>query len=381
MTLKVRQWAHGGGPLTPLQWQGWQDMEPQLVLVFAAPEHFIAGELAGVLAQAFPKACLAGCSTAGEIVPGGAMTGAATVTALHFDHTQVRQAVTELSHMGDSRAAGMRLGEQLVGPELDAVLVFAQGVRVNGSAVVAGLADVLGDQLPIIGGLAGDGTAFRQTWVLSNQGPSTTHLVAVGLYGTALQLGYGAFGGWTPFGPARRVTRCAGNVLYELDGEPALEVYKRYLGEYAVDLPASALHFPLAMEGRNRECSGLIRSVLGVDGQQGSMILAGEIDPEGYLRLMHASRDALVDGAQWAAKSAATRLGVPPQLALLVSCVGRKVVMGSQTDEEVEAVADVVGHGVPLTGFYAYGEISPLDGANYGRLHNQTMTVSLWAER
>jgi hypothetical protein len=183
-------------------------------------------------------------------------------------------------------------------------------------------------------------------------------------------------GGWEAFGPARKVTRSDGNVLAELDGEPALDIYKRYLGDYAKDLPSSGLLFPfLMLDGNERRC-GLIRTTLGIDEQRGTLTMAGEIDPGGYLRMMHASTDKLVDGAEAAAREA---LRVPPpageSLAILVSCVGRKLVMGDRIDEEVEVVAGVLGAAAVLAGFYSYGEFGPVAAAPECLLHNQTMTV------
>ena len=128
---------------------------------------------------------------------------------------------------------------------------------------------------------------------------------------------------------------------------------------------------------------GLIRTILGIDEAIGSLTLAGDIAEGCYLRLMHATNDSLVDGAHEAAIST----GVDGQssaqhLALLVSCVGRKLVMGARVDEEVEAVTAVLGGNVRVAGFYSYGEISPGSDDSAGSdLHNQTMTITHLTER
>jgi hypothetical protein len=293
----------------------------------------------------------------------------------------VQQFSTELHGMEDSQAAGRRLAQGLPPEGLRAILIFGQGVHINGSAVIAGMAEVVGSEMPITGGLAGDAGAFVQTWVLDRAGVSSSRLVCIGLYGDSLRLAHGTFGGWSPFGPARKVTRSLNNVLYELDGESALSVYKRYLGEHAAGLPASGLLFPFSMLGQDHSELGLIRTILGIDEGDGSLTLAGDIDPQGYLKLMHASTDALVGGAEAAAEMACAKQTCgTDSLSLLVSCVGRKLVMGGRVDEEVEAVAATLGKGTTLAGFYSYGEISPSGRVGECKLHNQTMTITCIAE-
>ena len=354
-------------------------IDPNLVIAFGSVECMQLA--ASHLAAAFPAARRIGCSTAGEISMDGVSDGRCVVTAVRFAKTALVEVSTQLAGMGDSRKAGRRLGQQLSPDGLRAVLLFGQGVEINGSALVAGMTEILGWAVPITGGLAGDGGAFRQTWVLDDTGVGEHTIVALGLYGSDLVFSHGSFGGWTPFGPARKITRCEGNILYELDGEPALAIYKRYLGEYAKDLPASGLLFPFSMLGSNHNEVGLIRTILAVNENDGSLTLAGEIDTDGYLKLMHASTDALVSGAETAAEAARDMHFSGGQgLALLVSCVGRKLVMGERVDEEVEVVSEVFGPNTVCAGFYSYGEISPFHAGVECRLHNQTMTVTFIGE-
>jgi len=352
-----------------------------LLLVFGSLDHFSPPGLKEVLSKAFPKALLLGCSTAGEITAGGVDDGTCTITAINFSEARLCQGSTRLAGMDDSFAAGQRLGQQLATENLKAVLLFGPGVKINGSALVNGMTSVIGSVIPITGGLAGDGGAFKETFTLDSDGVSTDRVVAVGLCSPGLKFAHGSFGGWEPFGPTRKVTRCAGNILYELDGEPALDIYRRYLGEHAKGLPASGLLFPFSMLGEDHSALGIIRTILGIDEENGSLVLAGEIIPDGFLRLMHASTDKLVNGAESAAEAAASMIQAPGEsLAILVSCVGRKLVMGERVDEEVEAVGDVLGHHAVLTGFYSYGEISPFTPGASCKLHNQTMTITCLSE-
>lgn len=357
-------------------------IEPQLILVFGYTAHFADPALNASLTAYFPKAQRVGCTTAGEISPGGVVNHSTVVTALHFESVGFKVATAALESMEKSFDAGADLAKKLLAPELKAVLVLGQGVNINGSGLIAGMAGELGDAMPITGGLAGDDGAFVKTYTLSNAGVSSSEVVAIGFEGEKLIFSHGSFGGWKAFGPTRKVTRCVGNILYELDGAPALDVYKKYLGEYAKDLPGSGLLFPFEMLSDARESLGQIRTILGVNEDDGSLVLAGVINPDGYLRLMHAHTNDLVDGAETAAKAsiAAAQDCQGQALGLLVSCVGRKLVMGGRVDEEVEAVQEILGENTVLCGFYSNGEICPGYQLETCSLHNQTMTITYLAE-
>lgn len=355
---------------------------PQLVLAFAAPAFFADGTLAGRLRAAYPGAVIAGCSTAGEIAGPMVYDQRCVLTSLSFEDTDVHAASTTLDAMADSAAAGAALAAQLPHQGLAAALLLGVGVAVNGSALVAAFERGLPAGVAVSGGLAADGGAFERTWTLGPAGCADNRVVAVGLYGTRLRLGHGSVGGWQPFGPTRRITRADGNVLYELDCERALDIYKLYLGSYADGLPASGLLFPFELQGDEHAC-GVIRTILAMDEASGSLVLAGDVPVDGHLRLMHADTEKLIDGAEAAARHAAGAHGTAPQgdcLALLVSCVGRRLVMGDRIDEEVEAVAAIFGERTVLAGFYSNGEIAaPAPGAPC-RLHNQTMTITVLGE-
>lgn len=355
---------------------------PDLIIVFGAVSFFDSPLLTETLSKLAPEAALLGCSTAGEIAVDRVYDNSCIVTAVKFAHTQLKAVTTEILSMADSYSAGQRLGSALDHQNLVAVLLLGTGVEINGSALVSGLEQSLPRGVSISGGLAADAGAFKQTWTLGPAGASDKHLVAIGLYGDKIQLSYGTFAGWEPFGPARKVTRCDGNVLYELDGTRALDVYKRYLGDYAKDLPGSGLLFPFAMLNNEREKQGIFRTILAVNEDEGSLTLAGDIDPNGYLELMHSSTEKLINGAETAAQTAKkTHANTPGEsLAILVSCIGRKLVMGDRIDEEVEAVADTLGKNTTITGYYSNGEIAGTEFLSECRLHNQTMTITWISE-
>lgn len=356
-----------------------QAMEPDLILVFGALPFFESPRFDDALKRVVPRAVVAGCSTAGEIAADRVYDDTCVVTALRFEQTRVTAASTVIGGMGDSFSAGERLAASLNNADLTAVLLFSTGVAVNGSALVHGLRSVLPEQVSISGGLAADAGAFLQTWTLGPQGVAKDRIVAIGLYGERLHVASGSFAGWQPFGPARRVTRCADNILYELDGRPALDIYKSYLGEYAKDLPGAGLLFPFEMLGPNQERSGVFRTMLGMNEEDGSLILAGDIDPGGYLTLMHSTTDDLVNAARTAALGVMGAVGEAAgsvALAIMVSCVGRKLAMGARIDEEVEAAVSVMGKRTVVAGFYSNGEIVSSLQHRESRLNNQTMTIT-----
>jgi len=358
------------------------DFDPALVLAFGATAFFEEGEVYEALRRRCPNAAIAGCSTAGEIRGREVLDGRCVVTALAFDSARAVARAARLASMGDSFGAGWKLAQALPADGLRAVFILGTGVRINGSALVRGVQAGLPEDVSISGGLAADAGAFTRTWTMGPDGCADDRVVAVGLYGPALRLGYGSYAGWIPFGPARKVTRCADNVLYELDGERALDIYKRYLGEHAAGLPASGLLFPFEMLGAKLERRGIFRTILGVDELEGSLTLAGDIEPDGYLKLMHAGTERLIQGAETAAQAALVTMGEAHGrgLAILVSCVGRKLAMGHRAEEEVEAVVDQFGEGTTVAGYYSNGEIAGACFQGQCSLHNQTMTITWIAE-
>lgn len=359
------------------------EMDPQFVLVFSCIKFLHDADLVSALRDAFAGAALVGCSTAGEVCMDGVAEGSCVITAVRFGgDARVRLVEAYIPDMTDSRAAGDHVGRSLAEPDLRAVLLFGKGLDINGSALIDGIAAQVGADVPVSGGLAGDDGAFVGTLTLSSSGISVDGVVAVGLYGDDLIVGHGSFGGWSSFGPVHKVTGCEGNTLYELDGQPALTVYKRYLESSANLLPASGLLFPFEMLRNDRSPDGLMRAVLGVDEERESLTLAGDIYSDGYLRLMHAATDQLVGGAAQAARLACRSLPEPrgEALAILVSCIGRKMVMGGRAGSEIEAVSRVLGSKAAIAGFYSYGEIGPFSTTNDCMLHNQSMTVTYLSE-
>ncbi|MEZ4774679.1 MAG: FIST N-terminal domain-containing protein [Bacteroidia bacterium] len=363
-----------------------QSSTPQLVLFFGGKNALVSGEIYQTLKNSFPESELVGCTTSGEILGDEVMDETVVVSTITLEKTPVRVESLLISDVENSFSAGSVLGGRLSAEDLKAVFIISDGNRVNGSELVKGLTHALVDDVVITGGLAGDGPRFEQTLVSHNHVPESGRIAAIGFYGSAIQVGHGSVGGWDVFGPERMITRAEKNILFELDGKPALDLYKTYLGEESEKLPGSALQFPLSIRENAHPGSGTVRTILSINEAEGAMIFAGDM-PEGYVaQLMMANFDRLVDGAAEAATYASLntiREASGDKLALLISCVGRKIVLGQRIADEAEAVGEVleekIGH-VARIGFYSYGEISPHVEAGNCELHNQTMTITVFAE-
>lgn len=361
-----------------------KNISPQLVLLFGNTEYFTEDGLAKRVSAEFPHATVIGCSTAGEISNSGVFDETLVVTGTAFEKANLRSAWADVKSMSTTAETGQALGERLNGADLKAVFVLGCGLDINGSALIKGMKGVLKSDVIVTGGLAGDSGLFQKTFTLLNGQISDRQAVAFGIYGKDVQVAFGSMGGWEAFGPIRRVTNSASNVLFELDGEPALDIYKKYLGDKVANLPFSGLLYPFALLKDNHDNLGLIRTILAVNEEEKSLTFAGDIPMGGLVRLMHTNNEGLVAGAKTAAESAFQDKSDTSlhenALSILISCVGRKLIMGDEVEDELDVVREVLGEGTVI-GFYSYGEICPQGTAADCRLHNQTMTVTHFYEK
>lgn len=381
MDIEQKVWTAEDGWRTLRSFES--DGATALVLVFAAPGLLDDGEKWREIAAAHPGARLIGCSTGGEIAGDEVSDDSVVVTALRLGSSNVATTWVDLADFsGDSRAAGAALAAKLPAEGLKSAFVLSDGTQVNGAQLAVGMREALGDGVLLTGGLAGDGAAFGRTVVgVDDAAPQSGRIAAVGFYGAGLTVRHGSFGGWDRFGPERRITRSVANVLYEIDGEPALDLYKRYLGDDAAGLPGGALLFPLAVRAGDGGTE-LVRTIVGVDEAAKTMTFAGDVPEGATAQLMRGHFDHLIQGAEVAAEQAGgdADAGEGPRLAILISCIGRKLLLGRRITDEAEACADVLGPRTTQAGFYSYGELSPLMTGGSCELHNQTMTITIIAE-
>lgn len=351
----------------------------QLVIVFGSRILLSSPGFYEEIRNQYPKAEILMNSTSGEIIDTQVNDDTISLTAIRFDKTKFTSQSINISDFSNSLEAGKIIADKFPHEGLSNILVISDGQMVNGSDLVSGLQSSLPKSVVVTGGLAGDGSRFQKTLVGLNEQPSEGKIIAVGFYGNNLTVSHGSMGGWDPFGPERLVTKATANVLFELDGQPALSVYKKYLGEYSDELPGSALLFPLSVKLNESEES-VVRTILSINEDDQSLTFAGNIPIGSYARLMKANFDRLIEGASNAAMNSLQKLE-KPDLAILISCVGRKLVLNQRIEEEVEVIRDILGKTTAITGFYSYGEISPNKGYMNCELHNQTMTITTMSEK
>lgn len=376
MKTKQQLWTEGKG------WKGLDGTlrEAELVIYFGGQGVLDNGERYAELRAAYPKAHLLGCSTGGEIYNDEAIDKSIAAVVVKFEKTLLQAASQKISRPQDSYECGRKIAQALSGNGLRNIFLLSDGTHVNGSDLVRGMYNVLDKKTIVTGGLAGDAADFKKTLVGLDGPPESGVIAAIGFYGDSLHVGYGSVGGWDVFGPERIITRSKDNVLYELDGKPALDLYKEYLGPDAEGLPGSALLFPLSIRPEEGSENETVRTIVGVNEADKSMTFAGDVT-EGYVaQLMHGDFGNLVKGAAHAAELALNPQNGSDSLAILVSCIGRKLLLGQNISDETEAIAEAFKRKIPTIGFYSYGEICHQQFTGDCSLHNQTMTVTVLHE-
>jgi len=323
----------------------------------------------------YPNATIVICSTSGQISNINLVQNNLVATAIAFEKTKIRTTEIDILLNPDIKLLGKKIKEDLLSDDLKSILVFSEGSFINGTELINELILQTRETVPIFGGLAGDEYNFEKTIVGLNSDASPGKIVAIGFYGDNIHFGFASEGGWSDFGPEREVTHSEKNILYKIGDRFALDLYKEYLGKYAEELPGSSLYFPLSMK-ENPLSEPVVRTILSIDEEKKSMTFAGDIPIGSKVRLMKGNFDKLIDASYNAASLIHNNQSNKPELALLVSCVGRKIVLGDRIEEEIEVVREVFGDNMLICGFYSYGEISPTLNKVACELHNQTMTIT-----
>lgn len=365
---------------TPFEFEHSRELKKPLVLVFGNRFILEDGNIFDEVRELFPDGHLVFGTTSGEIIDNTVLEDTAVLTAISFERSSflVRRK-NVLDFNGNLTQLGKSLSDSFPKENLKHLYILSEGSTVNGSTLIAGLELGKDKAIGLSGGLSADGDLFEKTLVSYNERPKEGEIVAIGFYGDTLEISSANYGGWTPFGPERIITKSKGNILFELDGKPALDLYKNYLGDKAKDLPKSALFYPLSIR-ETKDAQPIVRTILNIDHRLNTMTLAGDVPQGAKVQLMMSSVDDIANGANMAGQLAMKGRVKNPELALLVSCIGRKLVMDQRTEEEIEEVKSVIGEKVFVAGYYSYGEMAPFFEKGPCKLHNQTMTLTLFSE-
>jgi hypothetical protein len=344
-----------------------------------------ATEIAETLRTKLPDVPTIGCSTDGEITSAGLSVDSVTLMLLASPRMRAKaHVIPNLSE--DSERAGIELAKALHDDEARVLMLLPDGLTGNGSAIIRGAQEILGRQFVIAGGTAGDRGRFVKTFQCADGKAHTDALIGLMLYSpTPLELGYGVMSGWRPIGIAKEVTHAEANTVYEIEGETALDMYSRFLGDKASQLPGIGVEYPFALVDRYGEVDTkgiregesyfLMRAPMVVDREKGAVTFAAEIPQGSRIKMTRGKSDEVISASREAASRSLEGLGGPPDAVFFFSCMARKVVLGRRTNLEITAAQEVLGENTPMIGFYTYGEI-----ANCGetfpmcRFHNETAT-------
>ncbi len=356
------------------------DLKPNVVIAFANIEWANDPQLLKELKQHLPGIEIVGCSTAGEISNVGLFEKSMVLTAIRFESSSSKVQIMNEKVSADQRQSGRNLGQKLKDKNLRGLFLFAPGVTVQGSALLHGVKEAVGPDALLLGGLAGDSGKFVKTAVFHNDQTYSDHIIGLGFYGENIDFSHSSKAGFRSFGGVRQITKANDHIVFEIDGQPALKVYKESLGKHADDLPSTGLMFPLALLNNQQSETGLIRAVLGVNEADQSINLAGDVDSGTFFKLMRAENQSLIGGAQGAAEKV-SKNATSDSIGILISCVARRMVMGDAVEDEIDAALAELKNCQNVAGFYAYGEFGPFFSLVDCQLHNQTMTVNVISER
>lgn len=377
--MTIAQFLYKDNNWAELQNQGIE--QPNFVLCFGQRELIEKGPQLDFIRSKYPDTTILSASTAGEISNESVEEGTIVATAVQFKSSSVKTCSVNLKDFKNSYVAGLELIKDFNKEQLKFVFVISDGNLVNGSELVEGINEILGKNIPVAGGLAGDSANFNKTIVGLNDDLNEGNIVAMGFYGEKLQVGFGSKGGWGQFGPERTITKSHDNILEEIDDRNALDLYKLYLGDEAKDLKRSSFYFPLSIIDGQTD-NAIVRTILSIDEEKKTMTFAGNMPKGSKVRLMKSNTDNLLQAATEATANSIENLEEENILSILISCVGRKEVLNKRLEEELEAAHEGIQNKKPtFTGFYSYGEIAPFEGFLKCQLHNQTMTVTTFTEK
>ncbi|MFA5320599.1 MAG: FIST N-terminal domain-containing protein [Candidatus Omnitrophota bacterium] len=370
------------------------NVPPNVAIVFSSME-FAHLTMVKTISSMLGPIDVLGCSTAAVICNAGIFRHAIGIMLLSItsDTYYATGNITDIKYK-TAMKAGEEFGEKLLAgfksARRDLGIVFSDGMIDKNSNLIYGIQERLGSSFPLVGALAMDNLRYSKTFVYYNQTVESD--AACGLImGGNVNFGLGIKHGWKPLGKPRFITRASGNIAYEIDDIPAATVYEDYLDcnlkELRLELRRIGTFYPIGIYLPGEE-EYLLRNITDI-GEDGSLILQGNIPENSQIRLMIGTKETCFTAAEQAVNEAKSDLTANsaffPKInfALVFDSISRYMLLGRDAEKELDAVKKAVGPGVPVIGLYTYGEQGPLKSIDYhGKvyLHNQTISVLLVGE-
>jgi hypothetical protein len=354
------------------------DTKPQAGLLFAAMD-LDHQQLLDEIGDALPGIDLIGCTTDGELSSEGFGQDSVTLMLFASDTADITSGVGRGVGEDVGRACRAACQEARAKTTKTTRLCLAtpEGLTAEGQSMTNTLQEVLGREIPIFGGLAGDSWRLKGTWQFFGREVLRDSIPVLLLSGE-FTFAYGVAYGWQQVGRIGRVTRATAAKVYEIDGAPAIDFYRRYMGAGAQ--PATEL--PLAILDA-RDGVEYLRAPWGdVEEGTGAVTFLGAVPEGARVQMTVADRDAILKGCGESLSMARSNLpvGVEPTAALFFSCAARRILLGTRTLEEHKLIREKLGDTVPVCGFYGYGEIGPHPGDTTGtKFHNESFVSLLIA--
>ncbi len=366
--------------------KGWRDPLPHLdspqtlVLVFGHANYLTISEPFKDILARYPNSVIAGCSTPAGILGDRVARKRLVISVTQFFDTRLQGVAIEKKESETSLELGSQVASLLKEDSLVGILTFADSTVINGSQYLQGIEQIVDNDIVITGGLSANSGGTSKNWVLKAGRAQEKVTCAIGFYGSSVNFLSSKGSGWKPFGIKRIITKSKQETIYELDGKPALRLYKNYLGKAADGLPQTGLLYPLAILSEKPE-DNIVRSIMGIDEATQSISFAGDIPQGASTQLMYSTLENLIEGAEEAVDSLSTiHTHSEGVLSIVASCIGRLLVLGSDVEIEVDSVLKRLPYGTQQIGFYSAGEFATL-GKGACALHNETLTLTVIYEK
>lgn len=326
---------------------------------------------------------LVGCSDCGEITRERPLSKHVVVMVLNTDvNFTIRVGKgTDKNSFKTAKEVAEEIKKKTKKP-ISLFIMLLDGLAENGAAAAKGIQEVFRENLPIVGGSAGDDFLFKKTYEYLNNEVLINAVVGVGFSGK-FSFRVGVRHGWEPIGLPTKVIKAKRGKLIEVNNRPALSIYEDYFGKKVEELIKKSIAriaytYPLgiSVEGGSEL---LTRDVI-ITNEKGKINCAAEM-PEGLeVRLIVGDPDKAIQTAREAAEKALAQLkGVKPKVIFVFDCIARKKLLGPRIGEEILAIQNVLGKDVPLIGFYTYREQAPFCGILGSKclsvFHNATIVL------